>query len=51
MKIIEQSAEIIYPWTLGQGVNELKHIEMAGRNCWRSEGRITDSSYELFIKG
>ena len=51
MKIIEQSVEIIYPRTLAQGVQELKHIEAAGRNCWRSEGRITDDSYKTFVNG
>ena len=51
MKIIEQSVEVIYPGTVGQGIQELKHIEMAGRNCWRSEGRITEDSYKAFVKG
>ena len=51
MKIIEQSVEVVYPRTLAQGVQELKHIEAAGRNCWRSEGRITDDSYKTFVKG
>ena len=51
MKIIDQSVEVIYPGTIGQGIQELQHIEMAGRNCWRSEGRITDESYKTFVKG
>ena len=50
MKIIEQSVEVIYPRTLEQGVHELKNIETAGRNCWRSEGKITDDSYIRFIE-
>lgn len=49
MKVIEQSVEVIYPRTLEDGVRELKHIEMAGRNCWDSESRITDDSYKTFI--
>lgn len=51
MKIIEQSVEIIYPRSLGQGVQELRDIEAAGRNCYRSGARITDESYGPFIDG
>ena len=50
MKIIDQSVEVIYPRTLDEGVDELKRIELAGRNCWRSEGKITDDSYMSFIE-
>ena len=49
MKIIEQSVRIIYPRTLADGVQELKRIETAGRNCWRSEGKITPTSYRAFV--
>ena len=49
MKIIDQSVKVIYPRSLGGGVAELKDIEFAGRNCWRSEERITDESYRQFI--
>ena len=31
-------------------MNELKRIEAAGRNCWRSEGKITPTSYRRFIE-
>lgn len=51
MKIIEQSVRIIYPRTLAEGVQELKRIETAGRNCWRSEGKITPTSYRAFVDG
>ena len=51
MKIIDQEVEVLYPRTLEQGVDELKRIETAGRNCWRSEGRMTDGSYKPFIAG
>lgn len=51
MKIIEQSVRIIYPRTLAEGVQELKRIETAGRNCWRSEGKITPTSYRAFVEG
>ena len=27
----------------------MRRIEIAGRNCWRSEGKITDDSYLTFI--
>lgn len=50
MKIIDQSVEVIYPRTLDEGVDELKRIELAGRNCWRSEGKIADDSYMSFIE-
>ena len=49
MKIIDQSVKIIYPRSLDEGVDELKRIEIAGRNCWRSEGKITEDSYRTFI--
>lgn len=50
MKIIDQSVEIIYPRTLGQGVQELKDVEAAGRNCWDSSNRMSDKSYEPFVR-
>lgn len=49
MKIIDQSVEVVYPRTAEDGVWEMKHIEMAGRNCWRSESKQTDESYGTFI--
>ena len=49
MRLIDQSVEVLYPRTLEEGTDELKRIETAGRNCWRSEGRITDESYRTFI--
>lgn len=51
MKIIEQSVRVLYPGTLDEGINELKRIETAGRNCWRSEGKMTATSYLPFVKG
>lgn len=50
MKLIDQSVKIVYPSTLEEGIAELKKIEMAGRNCWRSEGKITEDSYVSFVK-
>lgn len=29
--------------------NMFKHIELCGRNCYKSEDRITDTSYEKFV--
>ena len=49
MKIIDQEVQVIYPRTLDEGTDELKRIEAAGRNCWRSEGKITEDSYKTFI--
>lgn len=49
MKVIEQSVEVIYPRTLEDGIFEMKAIETAGRNCWRSEGKITEDSYKTFV--
>ena len=50
MKIIDQSVEVIYPRTLGQGVRELQDIEEAGRNCYDSLKRSTDTSYGPFVR-
>ena len=50
MKIIDQSVQVVYPRTLAEGVDELKRIEIAGRNCWRSEGKTTATSYRSFIE-
>lgn len=50
MKIIDQSVKVLYPSTLDEGVCELKRIETAGRNCWRSEEKITPTSYHAFIE-
>jgi len=50
VRIIDQSVQVVYPRTLAEGVDELKRIETAGRNCWRSEGKITALSYRTFIE-
>ena len=49
MQIIDQSVEVIYPRTVEDGIWEMKHIELAGRNCWRSESKQTEESYGEFI--
>lgn len=49
MKLIDQKVTVLYPGTLDEGIQELKRVETAGRNCWRSEGKITPDSYREFI--
>jgi len=44
MLIVEPNVEIL------NEQNIYKKIELAGRICYKSEGRITDTSYERFIK-
>ena len=46
MKIIEQRYDILTPI---DGLEILKHIELCGRICYRSEGKITDDSYRPFM--
>lgn len=45
MKIVDPNVEII------QETNPLKRIELCGRVCCKSEGKITDDSAETFVKG
>ncbi len=47
MKIVKPSCEIITPIN---GEEILKHLELCGRVCYKSEGRITEDSYSNFIK-
>lgn len=46
MKIISPSFEILTPLD-GQAV--LKHIELCGRVCYKSEDKITDTSASTFV--
>lgn len=48
MKLIKQSVEIIPQADGYKGM--LKHIELCGRVCYKSEDKITDNSYIPFIK-
>jgi thymidylate synthase (FAD) len=62
MKIINQSYEILFPSARcgcgesGRGlpnagfVREAKLIELAGRTAYKSEDKISDASYEAFIR-
>lgn len=46
MKIIQQSAHILTP---EDGMKALRQIEQAGRNCYRSEGKINKDSAPQFV--
>ena len=48
MKIIKPSVEIIQQYDGYEGM--LKHIELCGRVCYKSEDKITDTSYIPFIR-
>ena len=50
MKIIEQSVRMLSPVGLSGGEEELKLVEYAGRNCYRSHDKTTDDSYIRFVK-
>ena len=44
MKIIDQSVKILYPATPEEGTSLLQRIEYAGRNCYRTQDKITEDS-------
>lgn len=48
MKIIKQSVEIIPQFYGHEGM--LKHIELCGRVCYKSEDKITDNSAKDFVE-
>lgn len=49
MKLIDQSVRIIKPATKELADSELKNAEYAGRNCYDSYHKLTDTSFEEFI--
>jgi thymidylate synthase (FAD) len=58
MNIVEQSFEILSPTITGSSdylvdafVREAKLIECAGRTAYKSEDKITQDSYDEFIRG
>jgi thymidylate synthase (FAD) len=63
MKIIKQSYEILFPSLGCEGrtdggeipnagfIQEAKLIELAGRTAYKSEDKISDTSYDAFIRG
>jgi len=50
MNIIKHTVEIIYPGTQEDWIKEAKLIELAARNCYKSENRITLDSWKNFVK-
>lgn len=49
MKIIKPSFEILSATTPDLVTNQLKIIELAGRNCYKSEDKICEGSYDKMI--
>lgn len=47
VKFIKPSVELTFPM---DGMDMLKHIERAGRTCYKSEDKITDDSCLKFVK-
>mgnify|MGYP003502574336 FL=1 len=47
MQIIQPSVEIM---SAVDGQTILRHLEIVGRTCYRSEGLITDTSAETFVR-
>lgn len=55
MQIVKAKATILNPFKETMSTKEYltmqcKHIERIGRTCYKSESRITDDSYETFVK-
>lgn len=51
MRIIDQSAFVLDPLCMDEGIRALKLCERAGRECYNSVDKITDDSYERFLRG
>ena len=50
MKILKPSAEILQPHPTKEAVDEIyRNIEIAGRNCYQSENKITSDSAKKFV--
>lgn len=53
MKIINPSVQLYVngqPLTIETGIGLLRSIERIGRTCYKSEDRITDTSYQQFVR-
>lgn len=48
MKLMKQTASILKP---DNGKDAIRCVEYAGRNCYRSQDKITEGSAERFVKG
>lgn len=51
MKIVEPSFEFVTPMSIIPGKVIMKRLEKIGRVCYKSEDKITDDSYEKFLRG
>lgn len=49
MRMIENSFEILSATTMDSVTEQLKVIELAGRNCYKSEDRICEGSHDKII--
>lgn len=49
MNIIQPEATIMWK-TNEEALNDMKHLEMIGRVCYKSEDKITEDSYKKFLK-
>jgi thymidylate synthase (FAD) len=50
MNLIQQSIEVVDPSTPAEWLRQLKKIEKMYRVCYKSEDKITDDSYNRFIR-
>lgn len=50
MKMIDPSVSILYPRTREEAKGELRLVEYAGRNCYRTHDKTTEDSYEGFLQ-
>lgn len=49
MKMIKPRAEILFPNTKELAIEILKIVELAGRNCYKSEDKICEGSHDKII--
>lgn len=49
MSMIQPKATVMWK-TKEDALNDMKHLEMIGRVCYKSEDKITEDSYEKFLK-
>lgn len=49
LKIVNQTVTLLSPTTSEEGIVAMKAIEFAGRNCYASQDKITEESYQKFL--
>ena len=49
MIIAQQSVSIISPSNIEEGIRNVKAVEFAARNCYASQGKITEDSYKTMV--